>query len=169
MPATAVGEKTQVGQEHVYNGQGSGWSPRAIAQVHDIYEEMSRSIANANCWRTPGPSVQTTRKGTDTALWNMLKRRIVSHQQQRAHNLVRVTNSGSTYNFNRNVKLFGIRSYILSDSTISVKPVNPKFLPCHHHIYWKCFNSFNCKDYSAYHKKYYGLQYGKMKRFGGAF
>lgn len=124
MAANAVGEKTQMGQKHVYNGQGRGWSPRAIAQVHDIHEEMSRSIANANCWRTPGPSVQTTRKGTDTAFWNMLKRRIVTLQQQRAHNSIRVTNSGSTYNFNRNVKLFGIGNYKCSDPTISMKPVN---------------------------------------------
>ena len=124
MTAIAVGENTQMGQEHVCNGQGRGWSPRAIAQVHDICEEMSRLIANANCWRTPGPRVQTTRKGTDTALWKMLKRRIDSLQQQRAHNSIRVTNSGSTYNFNRNGKLFGIGSYISSDPTISMKPVN---------------------------------------------
>lgn len=124
MAAIAVGEKTQMGQEHVYNGRGRGWSPRAIAQVHDIREEMSRLIANANCWRTPGPRAQTTRKGIGTALWKMLRRRIDSHQQQRAHSSVRVTNSGSTYNFNRNGKLFGIGSYKCSDPTISMKPVN---------------------------------------------
>lgn len=124
MAAKAVGEKTQMGQEHVYNGQGSGWSPRAIAQVHDIRGEMSRLIANASCWRTPGPRTETTRKGTGTALWKMLKRRIESHQQQRAHNSVRETHSGSTCIFNRNVKLSGIGGY-LSNPTINMKPVNP--------------------------------------------
>jgi group II intron reverse transcriptase/maturase len=98
----SIGAKTQMGQEHVYNGQGSGWSPRAIAQVHDIYKEMSRSFANASCWRTPGPRAETTlnlRKedmGSGAASWKMLKRRIDSLQQQEAHNSVRATNSGST-------------------------------------------------------------------------
>jgi group II intron reverse transcriptase/maturase len=125
MAEKSVGEKTQMEQEPVYNGQGSGWSPRAIALVHDIRGEMSRLIANANCWRTPGPRAETTRKGTGTALWKMLKHRIDSHQQQRAHNSVRATNSGSTFIFNRNVKLSGIGKYKSSYSTISMKPVNP--------------------------------------------
>jgi hypothetical protein len=70
-----AGAKTRMGQEHAYEGQGSGWLPRAHAQVFVDHKEMSWLIANVSCRRTPGPLVQTTRKGTDQVSRTVLRRR----------------------------------------------------------------------------------------------
>jgi hypothetical protein len=69
-----AGAKTQMEQEHAYKGQGSGWLPRAHAQVFVVCKEMSWLLANVSCRRIPGPIVQTTRMGTDHVSWTMLKR-----------------------------------------------------------------------------------------------
>lgn len=121
-----AGEKTQMGQEHAYKGQGSGWLPRAHAQVYVIHREMSWSLANASCRRTPGPLVQTTRKGTDQVSRYMLRRRMTTHHQQETLSSIRTKHNGSAckqpFSMRNHEKLSGI--YDNRHTTINMKPVN---------------------------------------------
>ena len=126
-----VGAKTRMGQEHAYKGQGSGWSPRAHVQVFVVHREMSWSIANASCRRTPGPLVLTTRRppgasSTDQVFWTVLIRRMMSHQQQETLSSIRILNNGSAckqpFSTSHRAKLSG--TYDLSHTTINMKPVN---------------------------------------------
>jgi group II intron reverse transcriptase/maturase len=123
---SCAGAKTQMGQEHAYKGLGSGWSPRAQAQVYIVHREMSWSLANVSCRRTPGPLVQTTRKGTDQVFRTMLKRRIKTHQQQETLSSIRMKHNGNAckqpFSMRNHEKLSGI--YDKCHTTINMKPVN---------------------------------------------
>jgi len=121
-----VGAKTRMGQEHAYKGQGSGWSPRAHVQVFDVYREMSWSIANVSCRRTPGPLVLTTREGTDQVSRTVLRCRMMTHQQQETLSSIRMTSNGNAckqpFSIRNHAKLSG--TYDISHTTINMKPVN---------------------------------------------
>jgi group II intron reverse transcriptase/maturase len=121
-----AGEKTRMGQEHAYEGLGSGWSPRARAQVFPVHKEMSWLIANASCRRTPGPLVQTARKGTGQVSRPVLIRRIWPCHQQETLSSIRMKNNGSackhSFSMKHHAKLPGTSDNC--QRTINTKPVN---------------------------------------------
>jgi group II intron reverse transcriptase/maturase len=121
-----AGAKTQMGQEHAYKRQGSGWSLRAHAQVFVVHKEMSWLIANVSCRRTPGPIVLTTQKGTDHVSRTMLKRRICARQQQETLSSIRMISNGNAckhpFSMKHRAKLLG--TYDNCHTTINTKPVN---------------------------------------------
>ena len=122
-----AGAKTRMGQEHVCKGGGSDWSSRAITQVYYIHKEMSWSLANTSCWRTPGPRRSTIRKNKISVKWAVLIRRTRPHQHYVTPDSVRILNNGSACKqpfspfLLYGTKLLGIGN---KSQTINMKPVN---------------------------------------------
>jgi group II intron reverse transcriptase/maturase len=134
-----AGAKTRMGLKHAYKGLGSGWSPRAQAQVFSVHKEMSWLIANASCWRTPGPLVLTAHKeGTDQVSWPVLKCRIWPILQQETLISIRMKNNRSackhSFSIKCHAKLFGTSDNC--QRTVNTKPVNFISHPNTHKMRW---------------------------------
>ena len=122
-----VGAKTQTGQEPAHKGNGSGWQPRADSRAHDICKEMSWSIANASCRRTPGPISQATRNSTTHSSRQVLIRRTLPIKQLEDRSSIRTLSNGSACKQSFSTDTSGAKLLGICESrhtTIMVKPVN---------------------------------------------